>query len=129
MQLKRRKKDLQDERKVENLKVIKVECMTYHNSVELSAKVDGVNMNYRVDIEFKNLKLYVSKIGLKTSRQRDMRFPSNNDNHAYRCMSTEERLEADRKLYASQIPPVILNTALSAFYSHIEMEKWYPLTL
>lgn len=98
--------------------------MSHYNSVELSAKVDGINMNYRVDIGFKNLKLYVTKVGLKTSRQRDMRFPSLMDDGVYRRMSREEQLKADLELYAKKIPPVILNTALNAFYKNITLDQW-----
>lgn len=115
---------MQIERNVENLKVVKVECMSHYNSVELSAKVDGVNMNYRVDIGFKNLKLYITRVGLKTSRQRDMRFPSLSDSGAYRRMSREDQLMADRELYSEKIPPVILNTALNAFYENITLDQW-----
>lgn len=110
--------------KVENVKVISIDWMTYYRSVEVHAKVDGVNMHYRIDIDFNNFKLFVSKIGYKTSRQRDFRFLSNSDSRPYREMNKDEKREEDKKLFAKCVPPVVLKTALDTFYGNIKIEEW-----
>ena len=101
------------------LKVIDKSFGVHSNSIFIESIEEGIKTIYDIRVGFDGMKVEVKGFGLKTSRQRNYRYPSCTDDWDYRKLNTKERKVFERNFISNSVPKDVLNLAVYEFVKEI----------
>jgi len=106
---------------VEYIKHGDIHWAEFNSYVEISAKVDGVKMEYRVGFKFLHGVIKFEKVAYKTTRQRNYRYIE--FGRDFRG-TFEEKKKHFEELMKSFIPQEIINSSLKHVINSITISEW-----